>query len=421
METVVTVILIILIILVMWMFINKNKKNTTEQFQNNVNKATDIVLLKDGVCVNYPEDNSNSNSKLLTQCKLYQNTMINKDQLKNIGMSSRLNMLGGIANNNNIHAINIGANEWDVAPAQQQGQVTNFAMNDDNMCAIYNNNDIYCSKQPGQSNPKWNKLSDKLPSGLKNISISNNSVCGTNTNDNIFCASDISNTQWRQLSGGLRNVSLFGQQACGTNSLDNIWCTPDVTTAQTNWNKVSGQLRNISLRNKQACGTNANNDIYCTNDITNYNNPNWQQITDFTKWDQYNPQNQFITTQPIKTPNPNIQQQTQLLAPISVTGQAIPITSIIGPSPSATTSCVNIPGMPSGLCVSPQSTVPGANTNVPLTISNTIEYTEPVGTILPQTTTVTTTTSPKYKQSQTATEFNLLTPEQEQSKACIIL
>ena len=84
------------------------------------------------------------------------------------------------------------------------------------ICGTNSGDQIYCASDP--FNPTWLHL----PGGLKWITVKNDIAFGTNANNDIYVSDSIKPNIWRQINGKLKQISFDGRYICGTNSGDAI-------------------------------------------------------------------------------------------------------------------------------------------------------------------------------------------------------
>ena len=118
----------------------------------------------------------------------------------------------------------------------------------------------------GFSKRKWQKISG----GLKQVDIDGDTTCGVNSNDNIYCKTDLTSSSWVQLPGGLKYVSVSNGKLYGVNSDNEIWYKPDTTTTG-NWEKISGSLNQVDIDGDTICGVDSSDKIKCKTGLTSSN------------------------------------------------------------------------------------------------------------------------------------------------------
>lgn len=123
----------------------------------------------------------------------------------------------------------------------------------------------------------------KLDGALVQLSFDGKWLCGVNSADDIWCASENIRgegpTRWFQLPGKLIHVVVYGESLFGVNRANQIFYGSLVNgvNGSPNWQLLPGALKQITTDNKQVCGVNANDDIFCADRFIR-NDPNWRQI-----------------------------------------------------------------------------------------------------------------------------------------------
>ncbi|GLE08591.1 hypothetical protein PINS_up019876 [Pythium insidiosum] len=139
---------------------------------------------------------------------------------------------------------------------------------------------VDCSTLPrGDDMPMNTDGWKQLDGALVQVSYDGRQLCGVNSADDIWCASENIRgdgpTRWRQVPGKLIYVEVYGDVLWGVNRAQQIWVGSSLGDPQ--WRQLPGSLKQITSDNKQVCGVNANDDIWCANSAIR-TNPNWRQV-----------------------------------------------------------------------------------------------------------------------------------------------
>jgi hypothetical protein len=152
-------------------------------------------------------------------------------------------------------------NDW----IKVDGRLTNVSLSGDTVCGTNSANEIYCNNFGSSA---WKKT----PGGLKQISIDGNKACGVASDNTIWCTDNVYTDTWQKIDGGLKQIDISGDKMCGVNQDDYIYCA---NFKQNNWSLKSGQLKHISISDNKACGISSGDEIWCADNI---DNPNWTKI-----------------------------------------------------------------------------------------------------------------------------------------------
>ncbi|GLE00040.1 hypothetical protein PINS_up008767 [Pythium insidiosum] len=139
--------------------------------------------------------------------------------------------------------------------------------------------DVGCINGPSNSVAPKDDGWKQLDGALVQVSYDGRQLCGVNSGDDIWCASENIRgdgpTRWRQVPGKLIYVEVYGDVLWGVNRAQQIWVGSSLGDPQ--WRQLPGSLKQITSDNKQVCGVNANDDIWCANSAIR-TNPNWRQV-----------------------------------------------------------------------------------------------------------------------------------------------
>jgi hypothetical protein len=146
----------------------------------------------------------------------------------------------------------------------------NVDVNNDVMCGIDNNYNIYCSDNT--TVPNWKQL----PGALQQVSVNNSRVYGTNSNHNIYTLNNYNSGQnWNYINNGqLKQIELDNNQICGTNNVDQIWCANSSLSdnlSSPSWRSIPGSLRHLSLNSNKIYGVNSSGMLWTLNDTATRN------------------------------------------------------------------------------------------------------------------------------------------------------
>jgi len=122
--------------------------------------------------------------------------------------------------------------------------------------------------------PATNNVWNQVPGKLKQVSHSGNTVCGVNSDDNVFCT-NFGSSSWGQLPGKLKQISVDGTKACGTDASDKVFCMDDVFWFNPSWTSVAGGIRQIDVSGSKMCGVDASGALFCAD----YKKNNWAPKT----------------------------------------------------------------------------------------------------------------------------------------------
>lgn len=144
------------------------------------------------------------------------------------------------------------------------------AQHDQNIvCGVNANDDIYCADRDIFNNPNW----FNVPGKLKHVAVSKGKLYGANSNDDIWYNDNYRSSNWKQIPGKLKQVDIDGTKVCGVNSIDDIYCKDNLEGS--NWFNVPGKLKHVAISNGKLYGANSNDDIFYND---NYRTANWKQI-----------------------------------------------------------------------------------------------------------------------------------------------
>ena len=160
---------------------------------------------------------------------------------------------------------NYKSTEW----KQMPGGLKQAQVDQNVVCGVNSNDDIYCADKDIFNNPNW----FNVPGKLKHVSVSNGKLYGANSNDDIWYNDNYKSANWKQIGGKLKQVDIDGNVVCGVNSSDDIYCKDNLDAA--NWFNVPGKLKHVAVSNGKLYGANSNDDIWYND---NYRSSNWKQI-----------------------------------------------------------------------------------------------------------------------------------------------
>lgn len=120
----------------------------------------------------------------------------------------------------------------------------------------------------------------QLDGSLVQLSFDGKQLCGVNSNDDIWCASENIRgegaTTWRRLPGKLTQITVYGDVLYGVNREGKIYFGSAITS-DPNWRELPGWLKQITTDNKQICGVNAEGSLFCADTNIRFN-PNWREV-----------------------------------------------------------------------------------------------------------------------------------------------
>lgn len=120
----------------------------------------------------------------------------------------------------------------------------------------------------------------QLDGSLVQLSFDGKQLCGVNSNDDIWCASENIRgggaTNWRRLPGKLTQITVYGDVLYGVNREGKIYFGSAVAS-DPNWRELPGWLKQITTDNKQICGVNADGDVFCADTNIRFS-PNWREV-----------------------------------------------------------------------------------------------------------------------------------------------
>lgn len=120
----------------------------------------------------------------------------------------------------------------------------------------------------------------QLDGSLAQLSFDGKQLCGVNSNDDIWCASENIRgegvTKWRQLPGKLMQIEVYGDVLYGVNREGKIYVGSAITD-NPSWREIPGSLKQITTDNKQICGVNADGGLFCA-DANIRVDPNWRKL-----------------------------------------------------------------------------------------------------------------------------------------------
>jgi virginiamycin B lyase len=108
----------------------------------------------------------------------------------------------------------------------------------------------------------------QVTGSLKQISSTDDTVCGVNASNNIYCAKFIGTAVtfqlgWKQIPGSLKHVTVNKDGSLfGTNAGDEIFYCKNWQNC--NWAKLPGALKQIDATANTVCGVNGGGGIYCS-------------------------------------------------------------------------------------------------------------------------------------------------------------
>lgn len=140
-------------------------------------------------------------------------------------------------------------------------------------CGTNTNDDIWCADND-LTNPQWKYV----PGKLKQVTVNNGKLYGVNSSNMIYTADynpDTSKIQWKQVGGSLKQTEIDSNVVCGTDANNNIWCADNNIYSSPNFYKLPGSLKQVSLNQGKLYGVNSSGNIYKSD---NYSNPNWVQV-----------------------------------------------------------------------------------------------------------------------------------------------
>jgi hypothetical protein len=141
----------------------------------------------------------------------------------------------------------------------------------DFVCGVNSDDNIFCTNNCDEV-PTWKHLAGKL----KYVSVNNKgNLWGVNKADAIFFCSSWKNCNWIHVGGLLKQISSTNDTVCGVNAANNIFCSKFVGAAVT-WQLIPGLLKHVTVNNDGSLfGTNAIDEIfYCKN----WQNCNWTKL-----------------------------------------------------------------------------------------------------------------------------------------------
>lgn len=128
------------------------------------------------------------------------------------------NIVCGVNSNNNIYCKdNLENSNWFQVP----GGLTHVTVSNEKLYGVNSNGDIWFADN--YKDAKWIKIPGPR---LKQIEIDNNSnkLCGIDNNDDIYCKKDNSQTSiWEKITGKLKNISLSNGSMYGSNSNNDVY------------------------------------------------------------------------------------------------------------------------------------------------------------------------------------------------------
>jgi hypothetical protein len=147
-----------------------------------------------------------------------------------------------------------------------QAEIDNYIA--ENKCIRRCTGTVDCTD--ANSTNTWINLTDswtRMNGSLKQVDIDGNTVCGVNSNDDVYCRDDLTSGSWRKLRGKLKQVSVSNGKMYGVNAGNAIYYKPN-TDETSSWTRINGSLKQVNIDGDVACGVNSNDDIYCRDDLT---------------------------------------------------------------------------------------------------------------------------------------------------------
>jgi hypothetical protein len=192
------------------------------------------------------------------KCPHVKNVTVNWKQipggLKYVEVSED-NSLWGVAGNDEIYFCD---NKDDCKWIKVNGALKQISATNDVVCGVNKNDEIYCTENCDE-NAAW----FRLPGALKHVNINDaGNLWGVNSADQIWYCKDYKNCGWVQAPGALAQISATNEVVCGVNSGKNIYCSKFLG-ASVNWKQIPGSLKHVHVnKDGSLFGTNSNDEIY---------------------------------------------------------------------------------------------------------------------------------------------------------------
>jgi hypothetical protein len=114
------------------------------------------------------------------------------------------------------------------------------------LCGTNDNDEIYCASYRGMEHGRW----ERLPGSLKQVIVRDGQLWGVNRAGEMYYAADFRNPQWIRLQGRAKEISEGHGVLCHVNDRDEIWCADrGITTPQPEWHRApdGARLRFVSV------------------------------------------------------------------------------------------------------------------------------------------------------------------------------
>lgn len=154
---------------------------------------------------------------------------------------------------------------------QVAGGFSNISYDGSAVCGVTPNNQLYCADENIDSSPNWTQTN--TPTQLKQVSLNQGRMYAVDNAGNIYYSSTYNNPNWNKMNGSLSQVDLNGNVVCGTNSNNDVYCANQNIDTNPNWFNVPGKkMKQVAIDNNNLIGIDTSNNLYFTNQ---YSNPQW--------------------------------------------------------------------------------------------------------------------------------------------------
>jgi hypothetical protein len=142
---------------------------------------------------------------------------------------------------------------------QLEGKLKQVSYDGRTLCGVNTNEDIFCSTKGLEGTPNWRKV----PGKLVYVVVYGDNLFGVNKENKLFVGNSIGNPSWKRLPGAFKQISTDGKQLCGSSTDDEVLCANENIRTTPNWRLVTGRtLKNVIVANGALYGTDSNDDVF---------------------------------------------------------------------------------------------------------------------------------------------------------------
>jgi Tectonin domain len=151
------------------------------------------------------------------------------------------------------------------------------------ICGVTKKGVIFCYDRTNQVDPKWIKIKSPEDTKIKSVSINDKQLYAISNDNEIYFKKHYKNKGddvWKLLSNSLKKVSFDGKLVCGIDEDNMIHCFDNGRINNPNWIKIEKkQFNDVLVRDGNLVGVDKHGNIHVAQDYnTRDQDPKWETI-----------------------------------------------------------------------------------------------------------------------------------------------